>query len=153
MLNTGVENARKEGKKVFLSCLNNISNTKEDLAFDKVLVSVGRKTYHEGLGLEKLGVKINKNNTIAVDNNFQTSIPNIFAIGDVIEGPMLAHKAEEEGIAVAEFIAGQSGHVNYEIIPGVIYTTPEVASVGKTEEQLNEKKINFKVGKFPFMAN
>ena len=85
--------------------------------------------------------------------NFETSIKNIYAIGDVIEGPMLAHKAEEEGIAVAEMIAGQSGHVNYDIIPGVIYTSPEVASIGKTEEQLKELNKKYKVGKFPFMAN
>ena len=90
---------------------------------------------------------------IKIDKNFQTNIANVYAIGDVIEGPMLAHKAEDEGIAVAENIAGQSGHVNYDIIPGVIYTSPEVASIGKTEEQLKEAKIKYKIGKFPFLAN
>jgi len=94
-----------------------------------------------------------KRNRIKTDKNFKTNIKNIYAIGDVIEGPMLAHKAEEEGIAVAELLAGQSGHVNYDVIPGVIYTSPEVASVGKTEEQLKELKTKYKVGKFPFLAN
>ena len=153
LLNTGVEKARKEGKKVLLSCLNNISNTKEDLAFDKVLVSVGRKPYHEGLGLEELGVKINKNNTIEVDNNFQTSIPNIFAIGDVIEGPMLAHKASAEGHVFAERLAGNSPVLNYGCIPAVIYTEPEVAWVGPTEKELQQKGITYKKGVFPFTAN
>jgi dihydrolipoamide dehydrogenase len=153
LLNTGVEKARKEGKKVLLSCSNNISNTKEDLAFDKVLVSVGRKPYHEGLGLEELGVKINKNNTIEVDNNFQTSIPNIFAIGDVIEGPMLAHKASAEGHVFAERLAGNSPVLNYGCIPAVIYTEPEVAWVGPTEKELQQKGITYKKGVFPFTAN
>ena len=153
LLNTGVEKAKKEGKKVLLSCLNNISNTKEDLAFDKVLVSVGRKPYHEGLGLEELGLKINKNNTIEVDNNFQTSIPNIFAIGDVIEGPMLAHKASAEGHVFAERLAGNSPVLNYGCIPAVIYTEPEVAWVGPTEKELQQKGITYKKGVFPFTAN
>ena len=120
---------------------------------DVVLVSVGRKPNTNNLNLDKVGVEKDKKGRIKVNNNFQTNIKNIFAIGDVIEGPMLAHKAEEEGIAVAEIIAGQSGHVNYDTIPGVIYTSPEVASIGKTEEQLKEKKVDYKVGKFPFMAN
>ncbi len=153
LLNTGVVKAKKEGKKVLLSCLNNISNTKEDLAFDKVLVSVGRKPYHRGLGLEELGVKINKNNTIDVDNNFQTSIPNIFAIGDVIEGPMLAHKASAEGHVFAERLAGNSPVLNYGCIPAVIYTEPEVAWVGPTEKELQQKGITYKKGVFPFTAN
>ena len=98
-------------------------------------------------------IELDQKKRIKVSKNYQTNIKNIYAIGDVIEGPMLAHKAEEEGIAVAELISGQSGHVNYEVIPGVIYTTPEVASVGKTEEQLKEKNQKYKIGKFPFMAN
>ena len=105
------------------------------------------------LNLEKIGVEIDKRGSVKVNKNFQTNIKNIYAIGDVIEGPMLAHKAEEEGIAVAELIAGQSGHVNYDVIPAVIYTSPEVAAVGKTEEQLKKDKIKYKIGKFPFLAN
>ena len=131
-----------------------IKNSKDEtLEFDKVLVSVGRKPYTEGLNLTKIGVKKDKKGRIEVNEKLQTSIKNIYAIGDVIKGPMLAHKAEEEGIAVAEILAGQAGHVNYNVIPGVVYTSPEVATVGKTEEQLKEEKKSYKVGKFPFMAN
>ena len=125
----------------------------ETLEFEKVLVSVGRKPYTEGLNLTKIGVKKDKKGRIEVNQKLQTSIKNIYAIGDVIKGPMLAHKAEEEGIAVAEILAGQAGHVNYDVIPGVIYTSPEVATVGKTEEQLKEEKKSYKIGKFPFLAN
>ena len=131
-----------------------IKNSKEEiLQFDKVLVSVGRKPYTEGLNLSKVGVKKDKKGRIEVNEKLQTSIKNIYAIGDVIKGPMLAHKAEEEGIAVAEILAGQAGHVNYDVIPGVIYTSPEVATVGKTEEELKVKNKSYKVGKFPFLAN
>ena len=129
------------------------SSKNETLEFDKVLVSVGRKPYTEGLNLTKIGVKKDNKGRIEVNEKLQTSIKNIYAIGDVIKGPMLAHKAEEEGIAVAEILAGQAGHVNYNVIPGVIYTSPEVATVGKTEEQLKEEKHSYKVGKFPFLAN
>ena len=132
----------------------NIKDSKEEtLDFDKVLVSVGRKPYTEGLNLTKVGVKKDSKVRIEFNEKLQTSIKNIFAIGDVIKGPMLAHKAEEEGIAVAEILAGQAGHVNYDVIPGVIYTSPEVATVGKTEEQLKQEKKSYKVGKFPFLAN
>ncbi len=131
-----------------------IKNSKDEtLEFDKVLVSVGRKPYTEGLNLSKVGIKKDTKGRIEVNEKLQTSIKNIYAIGDVIKGPMLAHKAEEEGIAVAEILAGQAGHVNYDVIPGVIYTSPEVATVGKTEEQLKDEKKSYKVGKFPFMAN
>ena len=131
-----------------------VKNSKnETLEFDKVLVSVGRKPYTEGLNLTKVGVKKDTKGRIEVNKKLQTSVKNIFAIGDVIKGPMLAHKAEEEGIAVAEILAGQAGHVNYDVIPGVIYTSPEVATVGKTEEQLKQEKKSYKVGKFPFLAN
>ena len=131
-----------------------IKNSKEEtLEFDKVLVSVGRKPYTEGLNLTKVGVKKDNKGRIEVNEKLQTSIKNIYAIGDVIKGPMLAHKAEEEGIAVAEILAGQAGHVNYDVIPGVIYTSPEVATVGKTEEQLKNDNKAYKVGKFPFLAN
>ncbi len=131
-----------------------IKNSKEEtLEFDKVLVSVGRKPYTEGLNLTKVGVRKDKKGRIEVNEKLQTSVDNIYAIGDVIKGPMLAHKAEEEGIAVAEILAGQAGHVNYEVIPGVVYTSPEVATVGKTEEQLKEDNKSYKIGKFPFLAN
>ncbi len=131
-----------------------VKNSKnETFEFDKVLVSVGRKPYTEGLNLSKVGIKKDIKGRIEVNNKLQTSIKNIYAIGDVIKGPMLAHKAEEEGIAVAEILAGQAGHVNYDVIPGVIYTSPEVATVGKTEEQLKHEKKSYKVGKFPFLAN
>ena len=126
---------------------------KKDFDCDVVLVSVGRKPNTEGLNLEKIGLNLDDKNRIQTDKNFKTNLENIYAIGDVITGPMLAHKAEDEGIAVAENIAGQSGHVNYDTIPGVIYTTPEVASIGKTEEQLKESNIKYKIGKFSFMAN
>ena len=120
---------------------------------DVVLISTGRKPYTQNLNLEAVGVLLDKKKRIKTDKNFLTNIKNIYAIGDVIQGPMLAHKAEEEGIAVAENIAGQSGHVNYDIIPGVIYTSPEVAVIGKTEEELNELNIKYKIGKFSFLAN
>ena len=126
---------------------------KKDFNTDIVLVSVGRKPNTNGLNLEKIGVKLDDKKRIKTNKDFQTNVKNIYAIGDVIVGPMLAHKAEDEGIAVAENIAGQSGHVNYNTIPGVIYTTPEVASIGQTEEQLKEKNIKYKIGKFSFMAN
>ena len=130
----------KDGKKINYDC-------------DVVLISVGRKPNTNNLNLDNIGVVLDDKGRIKTDKGFQTSVANVYAIGDVIEGPMLAHKAEDEGIAVAENIAGQSGHVNYDIIPGVIYTTPEVASIGKTEEQLKEANIKYKIGKFSFMAN
>jgi dihydrolipoamide dehydrogenase len=107
----------------------------------------------EGLNLENMNIQLDSQKRIQVDKKFKTSIKNIYAIGDVIKGPMLAHKAEDEGIAVAEIIAGQAGHVNYNTIPSVIYTSPEVAAVGKTEDQLKKEKIKYKIGKFPFLAN
>ena len=148
-----VEAIKNKGNSVLIS-FNNVKNSKKEiLEVDKVLVSVGRKPYTEGLNLSKVGVKKDKKGRIEVNKKLQTSVQNIYAIGDVINGPMLAHKAEEEGIAVAEILAGRAGHVNYDVIPGVIYTSPEVASVGKTEEQLKEQDISYKVGKFPFLAN
>ena len=150
-LNTKVEKITKNDKGVIIETTN--KDSKNNIEADVVLISVGRKPYTDKLNLEKIGVNLDKKGKIKVNKNFETNVKNIYAIGDVIDGPMLAHKAEEEGIAVAELIAGQSGHVNYDIIPGVIYTSPEVAYVGKNEEELKEKKINFKVGKFPFMAN
>jgi len=125
----------------------------QTLEADVVLVAIGRRPNTEGLGLERAGVALDKSGRIQVDGRFQTNIPGIYAIGDVIAGPMLAHKAEEEGVAVAEILAGQSGHVNYETVPGIVYTWPEVAAVGKTEEQLKEAGIAYLAGKFPFTAN
>jgi dihydrolipoamide dehydrogenase len=125
----------------------------ETLKADVVLVAIGRRPYTEGLGLEALGVAIDNRGFIQVDGKFQTNVEGIFAIGDAIPGPMLAHKAEEEGIAAVEIMAGQHGHVNYETVPGVVYTWPEVATVGKTEEELKDAGIEYKTGKFPFAAN
>ena len=148
-----VNSVKNNGQKVHINYTDVKSSKAETKEFDKVLVSVGRKPYTEGLNLQKVGVKKDTKGRIEVNEKLQTSIKNIYAIGDVIKGPMLAHKAEEEGIAVAEILAGQAGHVNYNVIPGVIYTSPEVATVGKTEEQLKKANISYKVGKFPFLAN
>ncbi|ABV94619.1 dihydrolipoyl dehydrogenase [Dinoroseobacter shibae DFL 12 = DSM 16493] len=128
-------------------------DSEDSLEADIVLVSTGRKPFTEGLGLDALGVKMTERGQIATDGSYRTNVPGVYAIGDVIEGPMLAHKAEDEGMAVAEMIAGQHPHVNYGVIPGVIYTHPEVASVGKTEEQLKAEGVAYKVGKFSFMGN
>ena len=152
-LKSKVTSIKNLGDQVEVVFENNESLKKEKIIADKALVSVGRKPYTEGLNLTKIGVNKNKQGKIEVNNKLQTSIGNIYAIGDVIDGPMLAHKAEEEGIAVAEILAGQAGHVNYDIIPGVVYTSPEVATVGKTEQQLKKENIDYKIGKFPFMAN
>jgi len=147
-----VEKIIKKNSRAIVSTIDKDGN-KKDFDCEVVLVSVGRKPNTEGLNLEKIGVNLDDKKRIQTDKNFKTNLDNIYAIGDVITGPMLAHKAEDEGIAVAENISGQSGHVNYDTIPGVIYTTPEVASIGKTEEQLKESNIKYKIGKFSFMAN
>ena len=152
-LNSKVTSVSNKGDQVEVTFTNNETSKEEKILADKVLVSVGRKPYTEGLNLTKIGIKKDEQGRIEVNEKLQTSISNIYAIGDVIKGPMLAHKAEEEGIAVAEIIAGQAGHVNYNTIPGVVYTSPEVAVVGKTEEQLKKANIDYKVGKFPFLAN
>ena len=152
-LNCKVLSVINKDNKVEVQFEDNNDKTKENIVVDKALISVGRKPFTEGLNLSKIGVMKDSKGKIKVDKKLQTNIKNIYAIGDVIDGPMLAHKAEEEGIAVAEILAGQSGHVNYDVIPGVIYTSPEVAYVGKTEETLKKNNIDFKVGKFPFMAN
>jgi dihydrolipoamide dehydrogenase len=127
--------------------------TAETLEADIVLVCIGRRPYVEGLGLDKVGVKLNGQGRIAVDGHFQTSVPGIYAIGDVIDGPMLAHKASEDGVACVETIAGQKGHVNWDLVPSIVYTQPEVAWVGKTEEQLKAAGVAYKVGKYPFTAD
>jgi len=151
-LKTKVDSISKNNNQVTVNTTDDQGNKKK-LDCDVVLISVGRKPNTSNLSLDKVGVEKDKKGRVKVNKHFQTNIKNIYAIGDVIEGPMLAHKAEEEGIAVAEIIAGQSGHVNYDIIPGVIYTSPEIATIGKTEEQLKQLKIDYKIGKFPFMAN
>ncbi len=120
---------------------------------DAVLISTGRKPYTDGLGLAEAGVVMDERGRVEINNHFQTSVTGVYAIGDVVRGPMLAHKAEDEGVALAEILAGQAGHVNYDVIPGVVYTQPEVASVGKTEEELKAAGIAYSVGKFPFTAN
>jgi dihydrolipoamide dehydrogenase len=125
----------------------------EKIDADVVLVSTGRKPFMDGLGFTELGGKLTDRGQIDIDDQWRTSIAGVYAIGDVVTGPMLAHKAEDEGMAVAEVIAGKHGHVNYGVIPGVVYTTPEVASVGQTQEQLKEAGVDFKVGKFSFMGN
>jgi dihydrolipoamide dehydrogenase len=127
--------------------------TAETIAADVVLVAIGRVPYTAGLGLETVGVATDERGRIVVNHNFETGVPDIFAIGDAIAGPMLAHKAEEEGVAVAEFLDGQAGHVNYDVIPNVVYTFPELASVGKSEEELKAAGVGYNVGKFPFTAN
>ena len=147
-----VEKIKKNNSGAIISTTDKDGN-KKDFDCDVVLISVGRKPNTNGLNLEKVNISLDNKNRIKVDKNFKTNLDNVFAIGDVIAGPMLAHKAEDEGVAVAENIAGQSGHVNYDTIPGVVYTTPEVASIGKTEEQLKELDIKYKIGKFSFMAN
>jgi dihydrolipoamide dehydrogenase len=151
-LSTKVTGIKEEKNKLVLS-LEDSSGGKEKLEANTVLVATGRKPYTHGLGLEKIGVALNEKGFIAVNDHYETSVSGVYAIGDVIPGPMLAHKAEEEGIAAVEIIAGQAGHVNYEAIPAVIYTHPEVASVGKTEEELKAEEQGYKVGKFPFLAN
>jgi dihydrolipoamide dehydrogenase len=152
-LGTRVTNVDAKGKTVKLTIEPVDGGKAETIDTDVVLVSIGRVPNTERLGLADIGVELHSGGRIVVDHNFQTNIAGIYAIGDVIAGPMLAHKAEEEGVAVAEILAGQAGHVNYDVIPSVVYTAPEVASVGKTEEQLKQEGVHYKVGKFPFTAN
>ncbi len=144
-------NARKDGVGLTLEPAS--GGKPESLDCDTVLVAVGRLPYTEGLGLEGAGVKLDDHGRIEVDDHYLTSVPGIYAIGDVIAGAMLAHKAEDEGLACAEILAGQSGHVNYGAIPGVVYTWPEAASVGQSEEELKAQGVDYKAGKFPFAAN
>ena len=152
-LGTKVIGVNQLKNKVIVNLINNKNNKKEKIECDKVLVAVGRKP-NINKDILDLGIKVDEQKKIQVNEKFETSIGNIFAIGDVInKGPMLAHKAEDEGIAAAEIIAGQAGHVNYNVIPAVIYTSPEVAMVGKTEDELKKENIKYKIGKFPFLAN
>ena len=152
-LGTKVVSVDSKGKSLKLTLEPASGGKSETLDCDVVLVAVGRVPNTHGLGLADSGVKTDNRGHVIVDGKFATSVPGVYAIGDVIAGPMLAHKAEEEGIALAEILAGQAGHVNYDVIPSVIYTAPEVASVGKSEEELKEAGIAYRVGKFPFTAN
>lgn len=152
-LSTKVTSAKVNGKAVDLTLEDAKGGNPQNISADIVLVAVGRKAYTEGLGLEKVGVKTDERGRVVTDNHFASNVPGIYAIGDVIAGPMLAHKAEDEGMILAEMLAGQSGHIDYNLIPGVVYTWPEVAAVGQTEQQLKEAGIPYKVGKFPFSAN
>ena len=147
---TGVEKTSSGAKVTFEPVKGGDAQT---LEADIVLVATGRRPYTDGLGLAEVGVKLDDRGRVDVDAHWQTNVPGIYAIGDVVKGPMLAHKAEDEGVALAEVLAGQKGHVNYDVIPSVVYTEPEVASVGKTEEELKAAGIEYRVGKFPFSAN
>ncbi len=153
MFKTKVTGSAIKGDQVELEFENMADSSKGKITGDVALVSTGRKPFSENLGLDELGVQKDKRGFVLVDKHFQTNVPGIYAIGDLIPGPMLAHKSEEEGVAVAEILAGQAGHVNYNTVPSVIYTFPEVASVGLTEEQCKELNIEYSAGAFPFMAN
>ena len=152
-LSTKVTSAKSSKDGVALEMEPAAGGKSEKMKVDTVLVAVGRKPYTEGLGLEEVGVETDERGRIKTGEVFDTNIDGIYAIGDVIAGPMLAHKAEEEGVVLAEMLAGQSGHINYNLIPGVVYTHPEVASIGYLEEQLKEQGVDYKVGKFQYMAN
>ena len=152
-LNSSVSMITREKNGVKVNFKQVDSKDEKELSADVALVATGRKPFTKNLKLENIGVKLNPKGQIETDNNWRTTATNIFALGDVTSGPMLAHKAEEEGIAVAEIIAGQAGHVNFHVIPSVVYTDPEVAAVGKTENELKEEGIQVKVGKFSFMGN
>ncbi len=148
----GVSSVTRSGNEVTVKAKNKTSNEEIELKGDYCLVAVGRKPYTDNLGLEKAGLKVDERGRIPVNDHLQTEQPHIFAIGDVVKGAMLAHKAEEEGVFVAEYLAGQKPHINYLLIPGVVYTWPEVAGVGYTEQELKQKGAAYKVGKFPFLA-
>ena len=150
-VNHGVTSVERNGNEIIVKAIN---KKVEEITFtgDYCLVSVGRKPYTEGLGLEKIGVKVNEKGQVDINSHLQTNVANIFAIGDVVKGAMLAHKAEEEGVVVAEFIAGEKPHIDYNLIPGIVYTWPEVAAVGKTEEELIAEKVDYKAGKFSMRA-
>ncbi|MGE4313007.1 MAG: dihydrolipoyl dehydrogenase [Pseudobdellovibrionaceae bacterium] len=152
-LSTKVNSAKAGKSGVELEIEAAAGGSKEKIKSDVVLVSVGRKAYTDRLGLKDAGVALDERGRVKVDGHFQTNLKGIYAIGDVIAGPMLAHKAEDEGMVLAEMLAGQSGHINYDLVPGIVYTWPEVAQIGKTEEQLKADGVSYKVGKFPFMAN
>ncbi len=151
-LGHGVTSVTRKGDEVTVKAKNKTNNEEIELKGDYCLVAVGRRPYTDGLGLENIGLKLDERGRIPVNDHLQTSLPHIYAIGDVVRGAMLAHKAEEEGVCVAEFISGQKPHINYNLIPGVVYTWPEVSGVGFTEQELKQKGVEYKVGKFPFLA-
>jgi dihydrolipoamide dehydrogenase len=152
-LGTKVTGARTGNEGVTLTIAPAAGGDAEEITADVVLVSIGRRPYSDGLGLQELGVTLDERGRVRTDARYASNVAGIYAIGDVIAGPMLAHKAEDEGIALAEILAGQAGHVNYGVIPGVVYTWPEVAAVGRTEDELKADGIAYNVGKFPFTAN
>ena len=152
-LSTKVTSAKADKKGVALTVEPAAGGKADNISAEIVLVAIGRKAYTDGLGLNEVGVKLDERKRIIVDEHFETNIEGIYAIGDVIPGPMLAHKAEDEGFVLAEMLAGQTGHVDYNLVPSVVYTAPETASIGKTEDQLKKDGINIKIGKFPFSAN
>jgi dihydrolipoamide dehydrogenase len=152
-LSTKVTAVVRKGKEVHVTVASAAGGAEETIVADVVLVAIGRKPYTEGLGLDTIGVALDERGRIKINAHFQSSVPSIYAIGDVVAGPMLAHKAEEEGVACAEMLAGQKPHINYDAIPGVVYTSPEVATVGKTEDELKAAGVAYKAGKFPFLAN
>ena len=153
LLGSKVTGAKKSKSGVTLTVEPAAGGDKQELKADVVLVAIGRRPFTQGLGLEALGVAMDKRGFIQVDEDYQTSVNGIYAIGDAIPGPMLAHKAEEDGIAAVEIMAGEAAHVDYNLVPGIVYTWPEVASIGKTEEELKAAGVDYKVGKFPFTAN
>ncbi len=148
---TKFKSMQKKGKSLVITCEKD--GEEFTIECDKLLVAVGRRAYTKGLKPENIGLVVEKNGKVKIDSHFRTNVPNVYAIGDVVDGPMLAHKAEEEGVACAEIIAGKPGHVNYDAIPSVVYTWPEVATVGKTEQQCKAEGIDCRTGKFPFSAN
>ena len=152
-LSSKVTSAKTSSSGVELTVEPAAGGDAETIKADVVLVAVGRKPYTDGLGLEKAGVETDERGRIKTDSHFKTSVDGIYAIGDVIAGPMLAHKAEDEGMILAELLSGQAGHIDYNLIPGVVYTWPEISAVGKTEEQLKDEGVKYNAGKFPFMAN
>ena len=153
LLGTKCLGAKHQGTWMLVDIENNKTKEKSTLECETILVSTGRRPFTDGLGLEEVGVEKDQSGKVKINSHFETNVQGVWAVGDIVAGPMLAHKAEEEGVAVAEIMAGQKGHVNYEAIPNVIYTWPELASVGQTEEQLKEKGVAYKAGSFPFMAN
>ncbi|MEP3278401.1 MAG: dihydrolipoyl dehydrogenase [Stappiaceae bacterium] len=152
-LSSKVTGVSKKGKGLEVSVEPAAGGDTSTLDADIVLVAIGRRAYTEGLGLKDAGIALDDRGRVQINAHFETNVPGVYAIGDVVAGPMLAHKAEDEGVAIAEILAGQAGHVNYDVIPGVVYTMPEVASVGKTEEELKAEGVAYNTGKFPFTAN
>ena len=151
-LGTAVKSAKATKSGVELTIADAKTNEEKTLKCDVALVAVGRRPNIDGLGLEALGVELTERGQIKVDEDFETNIEGVFAVGDVIPGPMLAHKAEEDGVAAVEIMAGQSGHVDYDLVPGIVYTAPEIATIGASEEVLKEKNIAYNKGVFPFLV-